>query len=145
MAYMSARHWALWVSEELLVAGAPIRAHWLATPVRPLLLAYGTENKAQIPSELPLANVFCVGMSGQDSSSISPPSVPAPGCTAAGVEGERWTGFISAHMMTLFAHCAALERRHGVSASSIDLKSTPISADRSSLAGGHDFNEVVFR
>lgn len=144
------------VSEELLVAGAPIRAHWLADrQFGPLLLAYGTEEQKHkyLPRIAAGECFFCVGMSepdaGSDLASIRTRADKVHGGWR--VEGRKvWTGFAHhAHMMTLFARTAPRSeatRHGGVSQFLVDLKSTPNMSIRPiyNLAGEHDFNEVVF-
>ena len=54
------------VTEELLLAGAPVAGHWLGDrQIGPALLAHGTEElKSWLVPKIALAEVtFCVGMS----------------------------------------------------------------------------------
>ena len=60
------------VTEELLAAGAPVGAHWIADrQSAPLLLRYGTEEQrlAFLPGIARGEIFFCIGMSEPDSGS----------------------------------------------------------------------------
>lgn len=142
------------VTEELLSAGAPVRAHWVADRQSgPVLMRFGTE--AQRASYLPrIAQgecTFCIGMSeadsGSDLASVRTRAVAVDGGWQ--VSGSKlWTSNAHrAHMMILFARTAAAEedRRGGVSQFLVDLQSPGIRINGiRNLAGEADFNEVVF-
>ena len=144
------------VSEELLMAGAPIRAHWLADrQFGPLLLSHGTEAQKQtyLPRIVAGEWFFCVGLSepdsGSDLASIRTRAEKVEGGWR--VDGRKvWTSYAHrAHVLTLFARTSPRTetgRHGGVSQFLVDLKNTrgmtvsPIY----NLSGEHDFNEVVF-
>ena len=143
------------VTEELLAAGAPVRAHWLADrQFGPLLIAAGSE--AQKTKYLPRIAAgecyVCVGMSepdsGSDLASIRTKAVEVEGGWR--ITGRKvWTSYAHmAHIMNLFARTAAFDKndRHaGVTQFIVELDSPGISIRPIvNLAGDHDFNEVVF-
>ena len=141
--------------EELLAAGAPVGAHWIAERQSgPSLIRYGSE--AQKLSILPRIAAgecfFCIGMSeadtGSDLASVRTRAVR----TDQGwrVNGAKlWT--TNAHhcqYMILLCRTAPIdpERRHaGLSQFLVDL-TLPGVAIRpiANLAGEHHFNEVAF-
>jgi alkylation response protein AidB-like acyl-CoA dehydrogenase len=142
------------VNEEMLAAGAPTRAHWIADRQSgPTLLRFGTEEQKQtyLPRIARGECYFCIGMSepdsGSDLASIRTRARQVQGGWE--VEGAKiWTSNAHrSHMMILFARTAPRgETRHeGVSQFLVDL-SWPGIAVRpiDNLAGEHDFNEVVF-
>lgn len=144
------------VSEELLMAGAPIRAHWLADrQFGPLLLAHGTEAQKQkyLPRIVAGEIFFCVGLSepdsGSDLASIRTRAEKVEGGWR--IEGRKvWTSYAHrAQMLTLFARTSPRTetgRHGGVSQLLVDLRNTPGLTVRPiyNLAGDHDFNELVF-
>lgn len=142
------------VLEEMLAAGAPVAAHWIADRQSgPLLLRFGTE--AQRVAALPrmaAGELFtCIGMSEPDVGS----DLAAVRTTAEPVEGgfringtKLWTtNAHRAHYMLLFCRTdgTANDRHKGTSQLLVDL-STPGITIRpiSDLAGERHFNEVVF-
>ena len=146
------------VVEEMLAAGAPVGAHWIADRQSgPAILRYGTE--AQKDSILPRIAAgecfFCIGMSepdtGSDLASVRTRAVP----TGEGyvVNGTKvWTSHAHfSHFMILFCRTgapdAAKDDRHGgVSQFIVDLKTPGISIRPIlALTGEHHFNEVVFQ
>lgn len=143
------------VSEELIAAGAPVRAHWLADrQFGPLLLAVGTEAQKQtyLPRIARGECYVCVGMSEPDTGS----DLAAIRTRAEKVEGgwrihgrKVWTSYAHrAHLMNLFARTAPRteENRHaGVTQFIVDLQSPGIQIRPIyNLASEHDFNEVLF-
>lgn len=143
------------VSEELIAAGAPVRAHWLADrQFGPLLLAVGTEAQkaAYLPRIAQGECYVCVGMSEPDTGS----DLAAIRTRAEKVEGgwringrKVWTSYAHrAHLVNLFARTSARsdENRHaGVTQFIVDLKSPGIDVRPIyNLASDHDFNEVLF-
>jgi alkylation response protein AidB-like acyl-CoA dehydrogenase len=141
------------VTEELLAAGAPVRAHWVADRQSgPLLLRFGTEvQRGRVLPRIAAGELsFCIGMSEPDSGSDLA-SIRTRGRQVEGgwrVSGTKlWTS--NAHrvqMMILFARTGERgESRHeGVSQFLVEL-STPGITVRPvvNMAGHHDFNEVV--
>ena len=143
------------VTEELLAAGAPVRAHWLADrQFGPLLLAAGSEEQKRLylPRIAAGECFVCVGMSeadsGSDLASIRTKATRVDGGWR--VEGTKvWTSYAHmAHLMNLFARTSPrsdTDRHAGVTQFIVDLKAPGISINPIiNLAGDHDFNEVVF-
>src|SRR5215467_15208559 len=141
------------VTEELLAAGAPVGAHWIADRQSgPLLLRYGTEEQrlAFLPGIAKGEIFFCIGMSepdsGSDLASIRTRALPVAG--GYEVTGAKvWTSYAheSHFAITLVRTGPAEADRHGgLSQLILDLKSPGITIRPIiNLAGNHDFNEVV--
>ena len=142
------------VTEELLAAGAPVSAHWIADRQSgPLLLSFGTDDQKRkyIPAIARGESFFSIGMSEPDTGSDL-----ASVRTTAKREGDEyvingtkvWT--TDAHrnnfIICLVRTEEPTENRHaGLSQIIVDLKNDganirPIQ----NMAGGEDFNEVVF-
>ena len=142
------------VLEEMLAAGAPVSAHWVADRQSgPLLLRYGTEEQRQrfLP---PIARgelAFAIGMSEPDSGS----DLASIRTRADRVEGgyrvngtKVWTSNAhkSDYMIALFRTRQVPDKKHeGLTQFLVDTKSpgltmTPII----DLSGSHHFNMVVF-
>lgn len=142
------------VTEELLAAGAPVRAHWVADRQSgPLLLTFGTEAQRQefLPRIARGECYFCIGMSeadsGSDLASIRTKAEQVSGGWR--VNGSKmWTSNAHrVHMMILFARTGPRgeSRREGVSQFLVDLAAPGITVRPIvNLAGEHDFNEVIF-
>lgn len=142
------------VSEELLAAGAPVMAHWIADRQSgPLILAKGTEEQKRriLPRIAAGEACFCIGMSEPDSGS----DLAATRTTATEVEGgfrvngtKVWTTFAhEADYMILFCRTGKSDDRHGgTSQFLIDLKATPNIriSPIIDMAGEHHFNQVDF-
>lgn len=140
------------VLEELLAAGAPVAAHWIADRQSgPLLLKYGSE--AQRAAILPRIAAgecyFCIGMSEPGSGS----DLAAVRTRAQAVEGgyrisgaKLWTTYAhESHYMILFCRTGAAEKRHsGMSQFLVAMDTPGLSINPIiDLAGEHHFNEVV--
>jgi alkylation response protein AidB-like acyl-CoA dehydrogenase len=146
------------VLEEMLAAGAPVNAHWIADRQSgPLLLRLGTEaQRADILPRIARGECyFCIGMSepdsGSDLASVRTRAVPTPdGFVVNGT--KLWTsGAHQAHYMILFCRTpveatdATADRHGGVSQFLVDLGRPGISIRPvHALTGEHHFNEVVF-
>ena len=144
------------VLEEMLAAGAPVSAHWIADRQSgPLIARVGTdEQKREILPRIASGNAFfCIGMSepdsGSDLASLRTRAVPVQGGYL--VNGTKvWTSF--AHVsdyMILCCRTGALDttdRHSGISQFLVDLKNTPGIQIRPIYAhtGEHHFNEVQF-
>lgn len=143
------------LTEELLAAGAPVRAHWVADRQSgPVLLAFGTEaqKRAYLPRIASGECYFCIGLSEPDSGS----DLASLRTRAERIEGgfringtKLWTS--NAHrahyMLALFrtAPATAEERRSGLSQFIVDLTLPGVTVRPVlNLAGEHDFNEVHF-
>ncbi len=142
------------VTEELLAAGAPVVAHWIADRQSgPLLLRYGTE--AQRREYLPRITqghcFFSIGMSEPNSGS----DLASVRTTANAVEGgwllngtKLWTSgaHLNHYMVALVRTEPRGENRHaGLSQFIVNLKGPGIEVRPiRNMAGDEDFNEVVF-
>jgi alkylation response protein AidB-like acyl-CoA dehydrogenase len=141
--------------EELLIAGAPVAAHWIADRQSgPLILRYGSE--AQKRSHLPRICAgeafFCIGMSEPDAGSdLASVRTRATRLSGGGwkLDGRKiWT--TNAHrchyMIALVRTGAALEQRHaGLSQFIVDLKLPGVEVRPiMDLNGEAHFNEVLF-
>jgi acyl-CoA dehydrogenase len=141
------------VTEEMLVQGAPVAAHWIGDRQSgPLLLRFGTEAQRQefLPRIACGEIFFCIGMSepdsGSDLASIRTRAQPVAG--GYRVNGRKvWTSHShrSHFMITLCRTSPATDdRHHGLSQLLIDLKSPGISIRPiRNLAGDLDFTEVT--
>lgn len=141
------------VMEELLAAGAPVAAHWIADrQTGPLLLRYGTEEQREkyLPGFARGEDYACIGLSepgaGSDLASVR----TSARRTADGyiVNGQKlWTS--GAHharaILALVRTEAGSERNAGLSQLMIDLDTPGITVRPIiDMTGAHDFNEVFF-
>jgi len=140
------------VIEELLAAGAPVSAHWIADRQSgPLLLRFGTEEQRQrlLPRIAAGECFFCIGMSEPGSGSDLA-SVRTRGRKVDGgwrVSGQKiWTsGAHEAHYMIALVRTQDGERHAGLSQLIIDMKSPGLTVRQiASLTGDAHFNEVFF-
>jgi acyl-CoA dehydrogenase len=149
------------VTEELLAAGAPVGAHWIADrQSAPLLLRYGTEEQrlALLPGIARGEVFFCIGMSepdaGSDLASIRTRATPVTG--GYEVTGTKiWTSYAheSHFAITLVRtgpaeadrhHDRHHDRHRGLSQLILDLKAPGVTIRPIvNIAGEHDFNEVA--
>jgi alkylation response protein AidB-like acyl-CoA dehydrogenase len=142
------------VSEELLAAGAPVSAHWIADrQSAPMLLRYGTEAQRQrfLPGICRGESYFCIGMSepgsGSDLASIS--TRARRGTSGWVLNGRKvWTtNAHRSHFMITLARTQdkSSERHGGMSQFIVDLKRPGISVHPiRDLTGDEHFNEVLF-
>jgi len=144
------------VLEEMLAAGAPVSAHWIADrQSAPLILRVGTEEQKQkiLPAVAAGECFFCIGMSepdtGSDLASVRTRAQPVQGGFV--VNGTKlWTsGAHLSHYMILFCRTsdAGPNNRHeGVSQFLVDLKTPGITIRPvHAMSGEHHFNEVSFQ
>jgi alkylation response protein AidB-like acyl-CoA dehydrogenase len=144
------------VTEELLAAGAPVAAHWIADRQSgPNLLRYGTEEQRQsiLPRIAAGECYFVIGMSepdsGSDLASIRTRAV-RNGSGDWVVDGAKvWTSnaHASHYAITLVrtAPSDPADRHAGMSQLLVDLSLPGITVNPIRiLDGGHHFNEVVF-
>lgn len=141
------------VLEELLAAGAPVGAHWIADrQTGGMLLRYGHEEEKRrwVPG-MAQGNIFaCIGLSepnsGSDLASVR---------TTGRRNGRRWvvegqkvwtTGAHFAHVMiALVRTTEGSERNDGLSQFVIPMDAPGVTVKPIvDLTGGHDFNEVFF-
>lgn len=142
------------VIEELLAAGAPVAAHWIADRQSgPLILKVGTETQKQtlLPRIAAGECYCCIGMSepnsGSDLAATQTRAVKVTGGWQ--VNGTKlWTTIAHhAHYMLLFCRTGAQDERHGgTSQFLVDLKTPGITIRPiADLSGVKHFNEVVFQ
>ena len=142
------------VNEELLAAGAPVGAHWIADrQTGPMLLRYGTEEQRQtfLPRVARGECFFAIGMSepdaGSDLSSVRTRAEPVEGGWS--LTGRKvWTSFAHrAHAMIVLCRTAprSEDRHAGLSQLIVELGQPGVSMRPIlNLSGEHHFNEVVF-
>ncbi|MEY2883561.1 MAG: hypothetical protein RL490_1285 [Pseudomonadota bacterium] len=141
------------VLEELLAAGAPVGAHWIADrQTGPLLLRYGTEaqRRKYLPGMAAGTLFACIGLSepgaGSDLAGVRSRAEKIAGGWR--INGQKlWTsGAHRAHaMLALLRSEAGSERGAGLSQFLIDLDTPGITIRPViDLTGAHDFNEVFF-
>ncbi|MBI2197970.1 MAG: acyl-CoA dehydrogenase family protein [Candidatus Rokubacteria bacterium] len=143
------------VLEEMLAAGAPVGAHWIADRQSgPLLLRFGTEAQRErfLPAiargELALAIGMSEPDSGSDLASIRTRAERVDG--GYRVNGTKvWTSNVhrADYMIALFRTRVVPEKKHeGLSQFLVDPKSPGITIRPIiELSGAHHFNEVVFQ
>jgi alkylation response protein AidB-like acyl-CoA dehydrogenase len=142
------------VLEEMLAAGAPVAAHWIADRQSgPLLLRFGTEEQRRtVLPKIAAGELFCcIGMSepdsGSDLAAVRTRAEPVDG--GFRVNGTKlWTTFgHRAHYMLLFCRTSGSpsDRHGGTSQLLVDLKTPGITIRPiADLTGAKHFNEVAF-
>jgi len=142
------------VIEELLAAGAPVGAHWVADRQSgPLLLRFGTEEQRQhfLPKIVKGECFFAIGMSepnsGSDLASIKTRAEKVDGGWL--INGSKiWTSWahVCHQMITLCRTAPPSDNRHaGMSQLIIDLKQKGVTVRPIiTLAGEAHFNEIFF-
>ncbi|GAA3234244.1 acyl-CoA dehydrogenase family protein [Pseudonocardia petroleophila] len=143
------------VTEELLAAGAPVAAHWVADrQIGPTLMRFGTEEQRRryLPRIAAGECYFGIGMSEPDAGS----DLAAVRTRAVQVDGgweltgtKVWTsGAHHAHAFFALARSAPKDdanRHAGLSQFIVDLDSPGVQIRPIPLlTGAHHFNEVVF-
>jgi alkylation response protein AidB-like acyl-CoA dehydrogenase len=143
------------VLEEMLAAGAPVSAHWIADRQSgPLLLRFGTEAQRErfLPRIARGELAFAIGMSepdsGSDLASIRTRAEKVSG--GYKVNGTKvWTSgaHLSDYMIALFRTQVVPDKKHeGLSQFLVDTASPGITIRPIiDLSGEHHFNEVVFQ
>jgi alkylation response protein AidB-like acyl-CoA dehydrogenase len=142
------------VVEEMLAAGAPVNAHWIADRQSgPALLKYGTEEQKRsiLPRIARGECFFCIGMSEPESGSDLAAAKTRATETTDGwlINGTKlWTsGGHFAHYMILFCKTDGGngDRHRGASQFLVDMKTPGISVRPiHALTGEHHFNETHF-
>jgi alkylation response protein AidB-like acyl-CoA dehydrogenase len=141
------------ITEELLRAGAPVGAHWLADrQIGPALLAYGSEEQRSeiLPGIARGELVFCIGMSepnaGSDLASLRTRAVEDGDFFV--VDGHKiWTtNAHTADYCYLVARTDPAAPKHkGVSELLVDMRSPGITVRPIvDMVGEHHFNEIFF-
>jgi alkylation response protein AidB-like acyl-CoA dehydrogenase len=143
------------VLEEMLAAGAPVSAHWVADRQSgPLLLRFGTEAQREkiLPGIVRGELAFAIGMSEPDSGS----DLASIRTRATRVEGgylvngtKVWTSnaHLSDYLIALFRTQVVPDKKHeGLTQFLVDLRNSKGITIRPivDLAGKHHFNEVNF-
>jgi alkylation response protein AidB-like acyl-CoA dehydrogenase len=139
--------------EEVLAAGAPVSAHWVADRQSgPLLLRFGTEEQRMrfLPGIARGETYFCIGMSepgsGSDLASVRTRGRKVDGGWS--INGQKiWTsGAQHAHNMIALVRTSEEATRHaGLSQFIVDLKSPGLTIRPiADLTGATHFNEVFF-
>ncbi|MGE2690922.1 acyl-CoA dehydrogenase family protein [Mycolicibacterium pulveris] len=142
------------VTEELLAAGAPVAAHWIADrQIVPSLLKYGTELQKRkfLPQITRGECFFGIGMSepdsGSDLASVRTKAVRVDGGWS--LSGTKvWTsGAHRAHAFIALARTAPVDpdnRHAGLSQFIVDLRGPGVDIRPVvSMNGAHHFNEVI--
>ncbi len=143
------------VTEELLAAGAPVAAHWIADrQVAPGLLAYGSEEQRQrlLPKIAAGQYFSAIGMSEPQAGSDLAASAAKATKTEGGwlLSGTKvWTsGAHLAHQIVVLARTSPVDpdRRHaGFSQFIVPTESKGITISPIVIMSGeHHFNEVTF-
>jgi len=142
------------VTEEMLAAGAPCGAHWIADRQSgPLIMRHGSEEarRSILPKIAAGECYFAIGMSEPDTGS----DLAAVRTRAARrgdgyvINGSKiWTtnGHLAHYMLTLVRTGASVEERHrGLSQFIVDLKSPGITIRPiHDISGRHEFNQIFF-
>ena len=142
------------VSEELLAAGAPVTAHWIADrQSAPLILRHGTEAQKQryLPPICAGEMYFCIGMSepasGSDLASVRTKADQQPDGSWLLNGRKVWTTNADrCHaMIALVRTDSASERHAGLSQMIVDLTLPGVMVRPIKDLSGHEhFNEVTF-
>jgi alkylation response protein AidB-like acyl-CoA dehydrogenase len=142
------------VIEELLAAGAPVSAHWVADRQSgPSILRFGTDDQRErlLPAMARGACSFAIGMSeegsGSDLASVTTRADAAPGgLTLSGT--KKWTGGAhrAPYAIVLCRTAPPGKDRHaGLSQLIVDLRADGVSMRPIRLMHGvHQWNEVTF-
>ena len=140
--------------EELLAAGAPVAAHWIADrQSAPLILRYGTEAQRQfyLPRICRAEAFFCIGMSepgaGSDLANVQTRATRnADGWCLRGTKVWTSNAHRSQYMIALVRSSGTAEdRQRGLSQFIVDLATPGIRIQPiRDLTGDAHFNEVVF-
>jgi alkylation response protein AidB-like acyl-CoA dehydrogenase len=141
------------IAEELVAAGAPVAAHWIAErQLAPLLVRFGTDEqrKRLLPGIARGEVVFSIGMSEPDAGSDL-----AAVRTRASWAGDGWV-LTGRKIWTTNAHIASVmvvlarsdgehgDRHEGLSQFVVDLPARGVSVQPiRTLDGAHHFNEVT--
>ena len=141
------------VLEELLAAGAPVGAHWIADrQTGPLILRYGTEAQRErwLPGMARGEIYACIGLSEPGAGSdLAAVRTTARRCQGGWVlDGQKlWTtNAHNAHVMIALVRSGeGSERQQGLSQFLVPMDTKGLTVRPIiDLTGGHDFNEVFF-
>ncbi|MDV3126060.1 acyl-CoA dehydrogenase family protein [Mycobacterium sp. 21AC1] len=142
------------VTEELLVAGAPVAAHWIADrQVAPSLVNFGTEEQKKdlLPAIAAARCTFAIGMSepdaGSDLASVRTRATASDGGWRINGTKVWMSGAHHADKVLVLVRTSGTpaDRHQGLSQIIVDLDAPGVSVlPIESLDGAHHFNEVVF-
>lgn len=142
------------VTEELLAAGAPVSAHWIADRQSgPLLLRFGSEaqRKTYVPGIVRGESYFSIGMSepntGSDLASVRTTARrTTDGWLINGTKLWSTDAQRNHYLIALVRTEPASDNRHaGLSQIIVDLKHDgAVVRPIRNMAGGEDFNEIQF-
>jgi acyl-CoA dehydrogenase len=143
------------VTEELLVAGAPVAAHWIADrQVAPALLSFGTEEqRVRLLPRIAAGTLFsAIGMSedraGSDLAAVQTRATRVNGGWL--INGTKlWTsGAHHAHQIVVLARTTPVDPKHrhdGLSQFIVTTDAAEVTVNPVPLmSGAHHFNEVTF-
>ena len=140
--------------EELLAAGAPVSAHWIADrQSAPLILRFGSEAQRAfyLPRICRAEAFFCIGMSepdtGSDLASVrSRAERSADGWRLNGTKLWTTNAHVSHYVIALVRSSGTAEdRQRGLSQFIVDLKAPGVTVRPiRDLTGDAHFNEIVF-
>lgn len=143
------------VTEELLVAGAPVAAHWIADrQVAPALLSFGTEEqRVRLLPRIAAGTLFsAIGMSedraGSDLAAVQTKATRVNGGWL--INGTKlWTsGAHHAHQIVVLARTTPVDPKHrhdGLSQFIVTTDAAEVTVNPVPLmSGAHHFNEVTF-
>ena len=142
------------VLEELLAAGAPVAAHWIADrQTGPLLLRYGTgEQREKYLPGMARGEIYaCIGLSEPGAGSDLANIRTSARRTGNGwlINGQKiWTsGAHNAHLILALVRTGpGTERQAGLSQLLIEMDTPGITVRPIiNLAGQHEFNEIFFK
>jgi acyl-CoA dehydrogenase len=140
------------VTEELLRAGAPVAAHWIADrQIGPAILRHGSAELQEeiLPAIVSADALFCLGMSepeaGSDLAAVRTVAKPVQGGWT--LRGRKiWTtgAHFASHAYVL-ARTSPAERKHdGLSEFVVDMDAAGVTVSPIiDMAGQHHFNEVL--
>ena len=142
------------IIEELLAAGAPVSAHWIADRQSgPLINRFGSESQREryLPPICRGESYFCIGMSepnsGSDLASIKTSATRNDGGWLLNGQKVWTTNAQHAHFMIALVRTGEKQaaRHEGMSQFIVDLRLPGITIRPiRDLAGGEHFNEVFF-
>jgi alkylation response protein AidB-like acyl-CoA dehydrogenase len=141
------------VNEELLAAGAPVAAHWVADrQMAPGILRNGTgeQKRSYLPGIAAAERLFGIGMSepgsGSDLASVSTRAVETEdGWRVTGT--KLWTSgaHVATNLVVLVRTADEPDRHAGLSQLIVDLPHPDVHISPIiTIDGGHHFNEIVF-
>ncbi|GGC91778.1 acyl-CoA dehydrogenase family protein [Chelatococcus reniformis] len=143
------------VLEEMLAAGAPVGAHWIADRQSgPLIMKVGTDKQKDevLPRIAAGECFFCIGMSepdsGSDLASVRTKATKVQGGFVVNGTKVWTTNAHRAHYMILLCRTGEVtaNRHAGLSQFLVDLKAADVEINPIiDIAGQHHFNEVVFK